>query len=122
MQIRYILLGFINILLTVVVLFLGLRLVLRLFGANPDTPFVSWLYATSEPLISPFQGIFPSPTIDQGMVLEFSTIFAIFIYVLLAWLLTEFIYFITESARARKRYRERPTKDFRSDYRNRNDL
>jgi uncharacterized protein YggT (Ycf19 family) len=118
MHARYILIGLINLILTIVVLFLGLRLILRLFAADPGTPFVSWLYATSEPLISPFQGMFPSPTIDQGMVLEFSTIFAIFIYVLLAWLLTELVRFISNSTKAGRR-RRTPPEEYREDFRDR---
>ncbi|MBI3251335.1 MAG: hypothetical protein HYZ62_00315, partial [Candidatus Andersenbacteria bacterium] len=35
---------------TIVELILGLRLILKFFGANPAAPFVNWLYATSTPL------------------------------------------------------------------------
>jgi hypothetical protein len=41
-----------------IVMLLGLRIVLRLLGANPDSPFVSWVYSWSTPFVAPFAGIF----------------------------------------------------------------
>ena len=41
-----------------IVMLLGLRIVLRLLGANPDSPFVSWVYNWSTPFVAPFAGIF----------------------------------------------------------------
>jgi hypothetical protein len=41
-----------------IVLLLGLRIVLRLLGANPDSAFVSWVYNWSTPFVTPFAGIF----------------------------------------------------------------
>jgi hypothetical protein len=37
---------------------IGLRFVFRLFGANPDSTFVSWIYSWSTPFVRPFAGIF----------------------------------------------------------------
>lgn len=36
----------------------GLRFILRLFGANPSNGFVSWVYSWSTPFVAPFAGIF----------------------------------------------------------------
>jgi uncharacterized protein YggT (Ycf19 family) len=41
-----------------IVMLLGLRIVLRLLGANPDSAFVSWVYSWSTPFVAPFAGIF----------------------------------------------------------------
>ncbi len=73
---------------------IGLRIFLELFGANPYTPFVTWLYEISRTLLYPFQGIFPSPVLKGGVVLDMSAIVALFIYAFLAYLLSELIRFI----------------------------
>lgn len=36
----------------------GMRVLLRLLGANPDNGFVNWIYSWSHPLVTPFSGIF----------------------------------------------------------------
>jgi hypothetical protein len=50
-RLLYIIGGFIEILI-------GLRIVFRLFGANPDSAFVNWVYNWSTPFVRPFAGIF----------------------------------------------------------------
>jgi len=89
----------VDIFVGIVVLALGLRLVLRLFGANPATPFVDWVYTMTLPLLEPFRGIFPSQVIDGGFVLEFTTIFAMVAYAILGWLIAELILFIARAMR-----------------------
>jgi len=67
---------------------LAFRLVLRLFGANPNSTFVSWIYGLSAIFIAPFQGIFPSPTTEGAVttaVFEPATLVAIIFYAVLAW-------------------------------------
>ncbi|HET8669225.1 MAG TPA: hypothetical protein VFM05_00985 [Candidatus Saccharimonadales bacterium] len=74
-------LGFIEILL-------GLRFVLKLFGANPDNPFVDLVYAISGVLTAPFDNIFNVATATAGevrSVFEPSILVAMAIYALLAW-------------------------------------
>src|SRR5579862_6492588 len=78
--------GFIELLLL-------LRIILKLFGAAP-APFVRWVYVTSQPLVNPFQGMFPSPTLQGGFIIEFSTIFALLIYALIAYFIREFLGYI----------------------------
>lgn len=93
-RIPTVLTGFINLFLWVVEIFLGLRFILRLFGANQSAPFVQFIYNSSTPLLEPFRGIFPIQVIEPGMVVEFSTLFAIIIYALFAYLLMELIAWI----------------------------
>lgn len=70
---------------------LGLRIILQLFGASATAPFVQWIYQTTQPLVSPFIGMFPSPEIESGFVIEFSAIFALLAYAILAYLLEELL-------------------------------
>ncbi len=86
-----ILTNLINITISLVEAALGLRFILRLFGANPNTPFVQWVYDTSAPLLDPFRGIFPTRTLQGGFVFDFSTLFAMIIYALLGYFLIELI-------------------------------
>lgn len=64
------------------------RLVFKLLGANPDSGFVSFIYAVSHVFLAPFITIFRSPTtqgIETRAVLEPSTIIGMIVYALIAW-------------------------------------
>src|SRR2546430_17641797 len=52
----------VTLLFTVLEVLLLLRFVLKLLGANANQPLVSGLYGITEPLVRPFQGIFPEPS------------------------------------------------------------
>ena len=87
---RNIITSIINFTFTVVGSFLLLRLLLKLLSANPEAAFVRWLYETSEPLLAPFEGMFPT-VVEQGIVIEFSTLFAVAFYAIVAYLLVALI-------------------------------
>lgn len=77
----------VNFFLALVAALLLLRIILRLFSANPDASFVGWVYRTSGELMAPFRGIFPAPTLGEGYVLDLPAIFALVIYVLIGYLI-----------------------------------
>lgn len=81
---------FINIITSFVVVLLGMRLVLKFFAASTVAPFVGWVYETTQPLLTPFIGMFPSPRLS-GLVIEFSSLFALIVYATLGYFLTELI-------------------------------
>ncbi len=81
----------INVVSGIVEILLSLRLLLKILGANPAAPFVSWVYVTSQPLLQPFLGMFPSPNIDGRFTIEFSTLFAIAVYAIIAYILIELL-------------------------------
>ncbi|MEX0672625.1 MAG: YggT family protein [Candidatus Paceibacterota bacterium] len=101
MTTRIVLLRLINIIIGLVLIFLGLRLVLKLLGANPNAGFVAWIYGMTEPLLVPFQGMFPTPVVEANFILEFSTLFAILIYAIIGWLLMELVDFIVDATNER---------------------
>jgi uncharacterized protein YggT (Ycf19 family) len=80
--------------------FLGLRFLFRLFGANPTAPFVSWIYEMTAPLVAPFSNIFPTPKVE-GFVFDFTTLFALFVYVFIGYLVLQFIAYISLSLNRR---------------------
>lgn len=61
-----------------------IRAVLELLAANPDAGFTSLIYTITDPLVAPFQGVFPSPQ-SHGNVLDLAAILAIIVYALLTW-------------------------------------
>jgi uncharacterized protein YggT (Ycf19 family) len=79
-MIKYLLSGLVNFFIALAELFLGLRVILRLFAANPDVQFVQWIYNSSDVLLSPFRGIFPTTTIAPDHLLDFSALFAMVVY------------------------------------------
>jgi uncharacterized protein YggT (Ycf19 family) len=90
-----ILAGFINFFTALVALFLGMRVLLRLFGANPEAPFVQWVYASTGPLLQPFRGIFPTETIARDYVIDFTTLFALMVYGLFGMALLSLVLYLT---------------------------
>lgn len=72
--------GLTNVIFTVFEVLLGLRFVFRLFAANSIAPFVSWLYATTDVLVSPFRGIFQTPIIESKFVFDITALVALVIY------------------------------------------
>lgn len=98
--------GLVNIVFFVAEVLLLLRFVLRLFGADSSTPFVSWIMETSQPLLAPFAGMFPTPVLEGGFVLEFTTLFALVIFELARFLITRFIRWIGSLGEDERSYRE----------------
>src|SRR5213592_2074527 len=82
---------------TVLEVLLLLRFVLKLMGANANQPLVSGLYGVTEPLVRPFQGIFPEPA--GPPVLDLAALLAVVFFFLIAALVVALVRAIT-SARA----------------------
>ena len=72
---------------------LGFRVLLKALGANPFNGFTSFIYAVSNPFALPFQGIF-GISVSGGYVIEWSTLFGMAIYGLLAYGLVELVQFM----------------------------
>jgi uncharacterized protein YggT (Ycf19 family) len=69
---------------------IGIRVILKLLAANPQAGFTRFMYDVTAPFVYPFQGIFPTPQ-SNGSVLEFSSLLAIVVYALLAYLIVRII-------------------------------
>jgi len=63
------------LLFTVLEVLLLVRFVLKFAAANPDQPLVAALYGVTEPLVRPFQGIFPAVT--TPVLVDIPALFAI---------------------------------------------
>ena len=73
------------------IVLLLIRIVLSLFGANPDNKFASFIYGLSAPFIAPFLNLFPTPALGDFQ-LEINTLVALGVYGLLAWLVARLIW------------------------------
>jgi hypothetical protein len=63
---------------------IGIRFLLKLLAADPNNPFASLVYNTTDLFLWPFEGLIANPSVN-GMVLEITSLIAILIYALLAW-------------------------------------
>lgn len=55
---------------------------LLLFSANPDTPFVRFVYEVARDFGQPFRGIFPTHPVGETGYLSTTALFAIIMYLL----------------------------------------
>lgn len=84
---------------------IGLRVVLRLIAANPASPFANFIYRVTDVFLWPFAGLTTTPSAG-GMALELSSLIAMLVYLLLAWLLVRLVWVLFDrpSARSVTRY------------------
>ena len=67
---------------------IAIRFVLRAFGANAQAGFAQLISGLTGPLVAPFQGLFGTVQSD-GSVLESSSLVALVVYALVAWLIVK---------------------------------
>lgn len=86
----------------IIAIFIFIRFLLLLFGADPLNGFASFIYTITFPFVLPFSGLFGARTVPAlGVsVFEGSDLVAIAIYYLFAWIATkvaQLIYMRTRS-------------------------
>jgi uncharacterized membrane protein len=92
-RIMYTLLGILEILL-------GLRFVLKLIAANPDSGFTVFIYGITGLFMSPFNAIIGTPTFG-GSSFEVTTLIAMAVYALFFWVLVRVLQVATSQTTAR---------------------
>ncbi|HEX5796762.1 MAG TPA: hypothetical protein VFX86_00040 [Candidatus Saccharimonadales bacterium] len=93
----------VNVFTGIVLVFLSLRFILKLFGANTSNDFVGWVYDNTSILLDPFRGIFQNEVVGRQYVFEFNTLFAMLIYALFGMLLLMLIAMLTPDRNGVKR-------------------
>ncbi len=88
----------VTLLFTVLEVLLLLRFILKLTGANAQQALVAGLYSATEPLVRPFQGIFPEPT--GPAVLDLAALLAVVFFFLIAALIVALVRAITSARTA----------------------
>ena len=72
------------ILLSLLEVLLGLRILLKLIAANPDSGFAAFIYGITSPFLAPFALLVGTPA-SGGIVLEVTTLIAMGVYALVFW-------------------------------------
>lgn len=73
---------------------IGLRIVLKLIAANPNTPFAQLTYSFTDLFLWPFVGLTITPTTGTGIVLELSSFIALVVYAIGTWGLIQLLYLV----------------------------
>ena len=74
----------------VIEVFIAMRFVLTLLGANAEAGFVKFVYGVSDVFMAPFNAIFSTQSVE-GATFEWSALVAIAVYALIAWGLVSLI-------------------------------
>jgi hypothetical protein len=77
-----------------------IRFVLRALGANAEAGFAWLIYGVTTPLVAPFVGLFGTPQITIGAVLELHTFIALLVYAALGVLLARATWLIVGEGRS----------------------
>jgi hypothetical protein len=72
---------------------IGIRILLKLMAANPESGFARFVYGTTDLFLNPFINLVNNPNMN-GAVLEVSSLIAMLVYALLFWLIAQLIWLI----------------------------
>ncbi len=78
-----------------------LRIVLRMIGANPATPFAAFVYSITDLFLWPFFGLVAEPQVNN-FVLEISSIIAMIVYALIAWVIVRLLWMLLGGSPTRR--------------------
>jgi YggT family protein len=81
---------------------LAIRFILKLLGANESAGFASFIYSASAPFVAPFDNLFANPG-SGGSILELTTLVALIVYMLIAWLVARVIWLLAGESRSATR-------------------
>jgi YggT family protein len=86
----------------VIIVLIAIRVVLRLIVANPANTFADVIYNITNIFLNPFFGLTGTPTTTNGMALEVSSLIAIVVYALAAWLIVTLVRILFSKSSARR--------------------
>lgn len=92
-RVVYTLLGILEILL-------GLRFILKLIAANPNTTFSTFIYGITQVFIAPFDALLGTPAFG-GSTLEINTLIAMVVYALLFWIIARIVSIVMDRSTSR---------------------
>lgn len=72
-------------------LILFLRLAVKYFGGNPETPAVNFVYKITEPFVAPFNQIFPGVVWPPNKPLDMTTLSAMVGYSFLFFIILQLL-------------------------------
>ena len=78
---------------------IAIRLILKALGANPSAGFSQFIYSITAALVAPFINLFSNPSYGNS-VLELSSVVALIVYALVAWLLGKLVWILVGETRS----------------------
>lgn len=72
---------------------IGLRVLLQLLAANQSNPFASFVFNLTQVFLWPFASLAANPSFN-GVVLEVTSIIAMFVYALAGWLIVRLVWLL----------------------------
>ena len=82
---------FIWLVVTVVLILLAFRFVLFLLAVNPANGFASAIFVITDSLVAPFMTLMNPPTLDGSSFIDVASLFAMVVYSLVGWGVTQLI-------------------------------
>jgi YGGT family len=73
-------------------LLLAVRVVLHLIGVNADNGFANFVYVLSGPFVALFASLLKNPALSTTAALEVTTIIAMLVYAIAAWIIGRLIW------------------------------
>jgi|SRR5918996_1491862 uncharacterized protein YggT (Ycf19 family) len=86
---------------------LTLGFVLQLFGASTSADFTEWVYRSVDRIMEPFRGMFPSQQRGERSIVDFSMLFAMIVYAILALALHALVSWLAASVVKVRREQQR---------------
>jgi YggT family protein len=83
----------------ILILLLAARVVLQLIGANAENAFANFIYGLSAPFVGLFASLLQNPVLSGTSVLEITTIIAIIVYAIAAWLIARLMWLMLSRPR-----------------------
>lgn len=80
-------------------LLLVVRLFLQLVGVNAENSFAVFIYTLSAPFVALFSSLLQNPVLSGTSVLEITTIIAMLVWGIVAWLITRLIWLMLSRPR-----------------------
>ena len=80
-------------------LLLAVRVVLHLIGVNADNGFANFIYVLSGPFVALFASLLKNPALSTTAVLEITTLIAMIVYAIAAWIIGRLIWLMLSRPR-----------------------
>jgi YggT family protein len=80
-------------------LLLGIRVILQLIGVNAENAFAGFIYGLSAPFVALFASLMQNPSLGGASVLEVTTLIAMLVWAIVAWLVARFIWLVMSRPR-----------------------
>jgi hypothetical protein len=80
-------------------LLLAIRVILQLIGANAGNGFASFVYGLSAPFVALFASLLQNPALTATSVLEITTIIAMLVWAIVAWLTGRLLWLVLSRPR-----------------------